>query len=101
MIRQDSGQSITGGRCLSLKAIKHSLCEFDKFYWAIIEKTSKRKYTVGGGAKMTKHLSIALCKYKSLFCVVEDIWWLCARCSGVQQPWEYQQNQAQEGQCQG
>ena len=57
-----------------------------KFYLAVIEKTSKRKYTLVGGDK-------------SLFCVVEDIWWLCARCSGVQQPWEYQQNQVQEGQC--
>ena len=49
---------------------EHSLCEF---YQTVIEKTSKRKYSVGGGATTTEHLSCALCKDKSLFCVVEDI----------------------------
>ena len=72
------------GRGISMKAIEHSLCEFDKFYRAVIEKTSKRKYRVGGGATTTKHLSCALCEDNSLFCVVEDIWWLCARCTALE-----------------
>ena len=55
-----------------------------KFYLAVIEKTSKRKYTVEGGVTMTEHLSCALCRDKSLFCVVEDIWWLCARCTSLE-----------------
>ena len=40
-------------RGISMKFFKHSLCEFDKFYWAVIEQTSKRKYTRGAGAKPT------------------------------------------------
>ena len=72
------------GRGISRKAIEHSLCEFDKFYRAVIEKTSKRKYTVEGGVTTTEHLSCALCRDKSLFCVVEDIWWLCARCTALE-----------------
>ena len=32
-----------------MKAIEHSLCEFDKFYRAVLENTSKRKYRGGGG----------------------------------------------------
>ena len=72
------------GRGISMKAIEHSLCEFDKFYRAVIGKTSKRKYRVGGGATTTKHLSCALCEDNSLFCVVEDIWWLCARCTALE-----------------
>ena len=39
----------------------------------VINKTSKRKYRVEGGAKMTEHLSCALCEDKGLFHVVEDI----------------------------
>ena len=35
-------------------AIKHSFCEFDNFYLVVIEKTSIRKYRVGGGATMTE-----------------------------------------------
>ncbi len=54
-------------------AIEHSLCEFDKFYRMVIEKTSKTKYRVGGGAMTTEHLSCALREDKSLFCVSEDI----------------------------
>ena len=56
-------------------AIEHSLCEFDKFYRMVIEKTSKTKYRVGGGATTTEQLSCALREDKNLFCVVEDIWW--------------------------
>ena len=33
-------------------AVKHSLCEFDKFYQMVIEKTSKKKYRVGGGSRI-------------------------------------------------
>ena len=54
-------------------AIEHSLCELDKFYRMVIEKTSKTKYRVGGGAMTTEHLSCALREDKSLFCVSEDI----------------------------
>ena len=56
-------------------AIKDSLCEFDKFYQMVIETTSKTRYRVGGGAITTEYLSCVLCEDKSLFCVVEDIWW--------------------------
>ena len=33
---------------ISMKAIAHSLCEFDKYYRAVLENTSKRKYRGGG-----------------------------------------------------
>ena len=46
--------------------------------------TSKRKYRVGGGATTTEQLSCALREDKNLFCVVEDIWWLCARCTTLE-----------------
>ena len=48
-----------------------------------VENTSK-KDRGGGGAPMTQHLSCALCKYKSLFCMMEDIWWLCAWCTALE-----------------
>ena len=65
-------------------AIKHSFCEFEKFYQMVIEKTSKRKYRVGGGATTIKNISCALCEDTSLFCVVEEVWWLCARCTALE-----------------
>ena len=37
----------------------NTVCVSFKFYQAVIEKTSKRKYRVGGGATMTGHLSCA------------------------------------------
>ena len=30
---------------------------------------------------MAPELSCALCENMDLFCQVEDIWWLCARCA--------------------
>ena len=46
-----------------MKAIKHSLCEFDKYYRAVLENTSKRKYR-GGGNRSAPELSCALYKNK-------------------------------------
>ena len=51
-------------------AIEHSLCEFNKFYWTVTEKTSKTMYRVGVGATTTEHLNCALCEDKTLF-----VWW--------------------------
>ena len=67
---------------ISMKAIKHSLCEFDKYYRAVLENTSKRKYR-GGGNRSVPELSCALCENMDLLCQVEDIWWLCARCAVI------------------
>ena len=72
------------GRAISMKAIEHSLCEFDKFYRAVLENTSKRKYRGGGTTTDTPQVSCALCEDNSVFCLVEDIWWLCARCTSLE-----------------
>ena len=61
------------GRAISMKAIEHSLCEFDKFYRAVLENTSKRKYRGGGTRTATSQVTCALCDDKSIFCLVEDI----------------------------
>ena len=72
------------GRAISMKAIEHSLCEFDKFYRAVLENTSKRKYRGGGTTTATTQVRCALCEDKEVFCLVEDIWWLCARCTSLE-----------------
>ena len=33
---------------------------------------------------MASLVSCALCEDKSLFCLVQDIWWLCARCTSLE-----------------
>ena len=50
----------------------------------VIKETRKKKCRVGGGTITTEHVSCALCENKSLFCVLEDIWWLCARCTALE-----------------
>ena len=50
----------------------------------VIKETRKKKCRVGGGTTTTEHVSCALCENKSLFCVLEDIWWLCARCTALE-----------------
>ena len=71
------------GRRITMKAIEHSLCEFDKYYRAVLENRSKRKYR-GGGTKVAAQVSCALCEDKAVFCLVEDTWWLCARCTSLE-----------------
>ena len=33
---------------------------------------------------MSAQVSCALCEDKVVFCLVEDIWWLCARCTSLE-----------------
>ena len=56
----------------------------DKFYRAVLENTSKRKYRGGGTTTATSQVTCALCDDKSIFCLVEDIWWLYARCTSLE-----------------
>ena len=69
------------GQRISLKAIEHSLCKFDKYYRAVLENKSKRKYRC---TKVSAQVSCALCEDTAVFCLVEDTWWLCARCTSLE-----------------
>ena len=58
------------GRRITMKAIEHSLCEFDKYYRAVLENRSKRKYR-GGGTKVAAQVSCDPCA-RTRLCFV---WW--------------------------
>ena len=70
------------GKKLSLKTVEHALCEFFKYWRAVKEGRSKRKYH-GMGSVSDNSDQCSVCTMEPSV-MIDNIWWLCARCHSME-----------------